>query len=90
MFYSGQLDIIVAYTLTENFLNSMQWKYADRYKNSPRYIWKVDNKVAGYVREVPNMVQILVRNAGHILPYDQPKWAYEMMNRFTRGKGFSF
>ncbi|RWS06878.1 putative serine carboxypeptidase CPVL-like protein, partial [Leptotrombidium deliense] len=55
--YSGQLDIIVAAPLTENFLRSVQWKHRDEYLNADRKIWKVDEsdkEVAGYVRKVHN------------------------------------
>jgi hypothetical protein len=30
----------------------------------------------------------MVRNAGHILPYDQPKWAFDMIQRFIQDKDF--
>ncbi|XP_064080848.1 probable serine carboxypeptidase CPVL isoform X2 [Macrobrachium nipponense] len=89
MIYNGQLDVIIAYTLTENFLSSLNWTHAEEYQHSPRYIWRVDNEVAGYVREVPNFVQVMVRNAGHMVPYDQPKWAFDMINRFTAEKSFA-
>lgn len=89
MIYNGQLDIIIAYTLTENFINSMKWKNAGQYRQSPRYVWREDGQVAGYVREVPGFVQVMVRNAGHMIPYDQPKWAYDMINRFTAEKSFA-
>lgn len=88
LIYNGQLDVIIAYTLTENFLNSLNWKYAAQYQQSPRYIWKVDHQVAGYVREVPGFVQVMIRNAGHMVPYDQPKWAFDMISRFTAEKSF--
>lgn len=26
--------------------------------------------------------------AGHMAPHDQPKWTYDMLLRFTTGKGF--
>jgi carboxypeptidase C (cathepsin A) len=29
-----------------------------------------------------------VRNAGHMVPYDQPKWSFDLINRFTSGKPF--
>ncbi|RWS18402.1 putative serine carboxypeptidase CPVL-like protein, partial [Leptotrombidium deliense] len=48
--YSGQLDVIVAAPLTENFLRSVQWKHRDEYLNADRKIWKVDEsdkEVAG-------------------------------------------
>lgn len=89
LIYNGQLDVIIAYTLTENFLNSLKWKNAQEYKQAPRYIWRVDQEVAGYVREVPGFVQVMIRNAGHMVPYDQPKWAFDMISRFTAEKSFS-
>ncbi|XP_076326712.1 putative serine carboxypeptidase CPVL [Tachypleus tridentatus] len=91
MIYSGQLDIIIAFPLTESFLQSVTWKYSNEYKNSSRQIWKVkatDKMVAGYVRQVHDFYQVLVRNAGHILPYDQPRIAFDMISRFVKGKTF--
>lgn len=48
----------------------------------------VSNRLAGYVKTVKNFTQVLVRNAGHMVPYDQPKWAFDMITRFTSGKKF--
>lgn len=88
LIYNGQLDIIIASTLSENFIRSLNFKYAEKLKTAPRHIWRVDGEVAGYVKEVPNFAQILVRDAGHLVPYDQPKWALDMITRFTQSKGF--
>ena len=74
LLYSGQLDIIVAAPLTENFLQTVQWKGAKTYKSAPRTIYRLasdEKSVAGYVRRADNLVQVIIRNAGHILPYDQ-------------------
>ncbi|XP_054156696.1 probable serine carboxypeptidase CPVL [Oppia nitens] len=91
LIYSGQLDIIVAAPLTENFVRSIQWSKADQYKKAERIIWKVDKtdkEVAGYVRQVDRFLQIVVRNGGHILPFDQPRASYDMINRFVKNKSF--
>lgn len=99
LIYSGQLDIIVAAPLSENFLQALQWKGKERYRAAPRTIYKVgqrggagDNSqelVAGYVRQVDGLLyQIIIRNAGHILPYDQPLVAHDMITRFVRGDRF--
>ncbi len=56
-----------------------------------KQIWKVtpgDVEVAGYFRQVGDFYQVIVRNAGHILPYDQPKVALDMIKRFINNKGF--
>lgn len=89
LIYNGQLDVIIAYTLTENFLNSLKWKNAAKYQEAPRFVWRVNGTVAGYVREVPGFAQVLVRNAGHMIPHDQPQWAFDMITRFTSVKSFS-
>ena len=41
MIYNGQLDIIIAYPLTRNFVESLQWKDAEKYRTADRKIWKV-------------------------------------------------
>ena len=88
LFYNGQLDVIIPYPATENFINQLQWKGAEEYSASARRIWKVRGEVAGYARQVRNFRQVMVRNAGHILPYDQPVWAFDMIMRFVEGKNF--
>lgn len=91
LIYSGQLDIIVAAPLTESFLKSVDWRYANEYRSAEKFIWKVsseDKEVAGYVRQVHNFAQVIVRNAGHILPYDQPRASFDMIRRFVNNEGF--
>lgn len=64
LIYNGQLDIIVAYPLTENYLKNLDFSGAEQYKTAPRYIWRVDNEVAGYVKHAGNLTEVIVRNAG--------------------------
>lgn len=86
LFYNGQLDIIVAYPLTENFLHNLNFSSAKEYKNAPRHIWRVGDDIAGYWKKAGNLTEVLVRNAGHMVPHDQPKWAYNLITRFIRDK----
>ena len=88
LIYNGQLDIIVAYPLTENYLQNLKWSGAQKYKTAKRKIWRVENEIAGYTKTVDNLTEALVRNAGHMVPGDQPKWALDLITRFTRGKPF--
>ncbi|KAM4857867.1 putative serine carboxypeptidase CPVL isoform 2-T2 [Urocitellus parryii] len=92
LLYNGQLDIIVAASLTERSLMTMNWKGSRKYKKSRRIVWKIfksDNEVAGYVRQVENFHQVIVRGGGHILPLDQPLRSFDMINRFIFGKGWN-
>lgn len=91
LIYNGQLDIIIAYPLTDNFVISIPWSGRAAFNKAPRMIWKKPSGVgvAGYVRKVGNFTQVLVRDAGHILPYDQPEVALDLITRFIDDKPFS-
>ncbi|KAL3831849.1 hypothetical protein ACJMK2_023548 [Sinanodonta woodiana] len=92
MFYNGQLDIIIAVPMTEAFILSIPWSGQDIYRTVDRKIWKMnpnDTEVAGYVRQVKNFYQVIVRGAGHTVPYDQPARAWDMIQRFIENKSFS-
>ncbi|XP_055386014.1 venom serine carboxypeptidase [Condylostylus longicornis] len=86
--YNGQLDIIVAYPLTLNYLQKLKFEGAEIYRTAPRYVWKIDGDIAGYAKEAANLVEVLVRNAGHMVPANQPKWAFDLITRLTNNKGF--
>jgi len=91
MLYSGQLDVVVAVPLTETMLRTVDWKYRAEYLSTPRQVWRVrpdDVEVAGYVRRVRDLYQVVVRGGGHILPWDQPERAWDMIDRFISGRPF--
>ncbi|XP_050304829.1 venom serine carboxypeptidase-like [Anthonomus grandis grandis] len=88
LIYNGQLDIIVAYPLTLNYLQKLTFDGSDIYKTAPRHLWMVQEDIAGYVKVAGNLTEVLVRNAGHMVPHDQPQWAFDMINRFTNNKPF--
>uniref|UniRef100_A0A8C8BSF4 Probable serine carboxypeptidase CPVL n=1 Tax=Oncorhynchus tshawytscha TaxID=74940 RepID=A0A8C8BSF4_ONCTS len=91
LIYSGQLDVIVAAPLTERFLPTVNWTGADEFNKASRFHWKIqpeDTEVAGYVRQVGEFYQVIIRGGGHILPYDQPQRSFDMIDRFLSTQGF--
>ncbi|KAG8242123.1 hypothetical protein J6590_072257 [Homalodisca vitripennis] len=85
VFYNGQVDIICAYPMTINFLRSLSWSGAAQYLNATRSQWCVSQELAGYYKGVHNLYDVLVRDAGHMVPADQPLWAYTLVNSVTSG-----
>ena len=79
----------MAYPLSINFIKELEFDNKEEYTNAPRYIWKLDKDVAGYVHETANIIDVLVRKAGHMVPYDQPKFAFDLITRFTGDKSFA-
>jgi len=85
LIYNGQNDIILSNSQAENFLQDLIWSGSVQFKKVPRVVWKLqktDTDPAGYVRSVDRFRQVVVRDAGHLLPLDQPERAYDMITRF--------
>nr|CAH7750803.1 unnamed protein product [Callosobruchus chinensis] len=86
MLYAGQVDIRVAYPLTQNFLKNVKFNDSEKFHNATRKIWYVDEDVAGYYKTAGKFTDVLVRSAGHMVPLDQPKVALDLINKFVRNQ----
>lgn len=67
LIYNGQLDIIAAYPMTENYIKHLNFTGADQYRDAPRSIWRVDNEIAGYAKHGGKLTTVLIRNAGKFI-----------------------
>jgi carboxypeptidase C (cathepsin A) len=86
--YVPQFDLLAPRLGQERMMNALNWKGKDEFQKADRKIWKVDDDVGGYVKSVNNLQYVMVRNAGFWAIMDQPKWCYDMVERFTSGKMF--
>ncbi|XP_063541544.1 venom serine carboxypeptidase-like [Cydia strobilella] len=87
--YGGEDDHIVSYAGIVDFLrNHFNFTGEDEYKSAKRYSWRVDGELAGCVRSARLLRDIYVLKATHYVPADQPKRAWDLITRLTRGKGF--
>uniref|UniRef100_A0A6M2D556 Putative serine carboxypeptidase n=1 Tax=Rhipicephalus microplus TaxID=6941 RepID=A0A6M2D556_RHIMP len=91
--YSGHLDIAVAYTATAQFVERIPWSGADAFAAAQRKIWRPRTKpwsresypesaVFGYTRRAKDFREVMIRDAGHLVPHDQPEAALDMLMRF--------
>ena len=62
------------------------WTGKDKYYTTDRRVWSVDGKTAGYLKSVDNLKLFVMRNAGHMVPRSQPKYAQDMFNEFIKGR----
>lgn len=85
VFYTGQLDIICGYPMLVNFLNNLSWSGKNDFRNAVRNKWCVGKTQSGSFQSAQNLHDVFVRNAGHIVAYDQPEWAYKLVNSVTSG-----
>lgn len=57
--HTGQLDIIVAYPLTREYLLNVDWLSAKVYKTATRKQWRVGDDLAGYAKTLGNLFFLL-------------------------------
>ncbi|KAL8595214.1 hypothetical protein ACOMHN_043367 [Nucella lapillus] len=86
--YSGNLDIVVNVPMTEAFLQHVPWQGQQQYRHADRHTWYVDGQLAGWVTVVRNFSRVIIRNSGHMAPYDQPERTLAMMTSFVFDQPF--
>ena len=91
LIYSGQLDVIIGAALTEKMLPTFRWKDRESFARAKKAVWRVfpsDTEVAGYVKQSGFVTQAVVRSAGHLVPFDQPERALNLLEKWIRGETF--
>lgn len=79
MIYNGQDDLIVNTPGIEGMINSLN---VTGFSAATKQNWSVDGRIAGYVQGAGNFTFVVVLKSGHMVPYDQPVNAKDMVGRF--------
>ena len=61
------------------------WSGADSYYKTENKPWRSYGEVAGYIKSVDNLRLFTMRNAGHIVPRNQPAFGQDMFEKFISG-----
>jgi len=78
--FNGNLDLIVPYIGTENWLSILNWSGLEGYNNSPTVAWSKDGVVYGTQKAFESLDYRLVFESGHMVPQDQPAAALDLIN----------
>ena len=62
------------------------WTGKSKYYNTEQNVWRVDGETAGYLKSVDNLKLFSMRNAGHMVPRSQPKYALDMFDKFIHNR----
>jgi vitellogenic carboxypeptidase-like protein len=90
--YHGALDIICHYPGAEQLFSMASWPGHAQFMESHRSGLWVRNQdtgrkeLAGFVKKGGNLRLVLVRNAGHSVPINQPQWALRLLEEFVGGR----
>ena len=86
--YNGDRDMTTNMVGSELALNAMEWSGKDEWLNAPRGLWKVNDYPAGWAKEYKNLTFAVVYNSGHMVPYNAPNSAYDLLLRLLTHKSF--
>jgi hypothetical protein len=86
--YNGDRDMTTNMVGTELLLNKMEWSGSSEWTDAPRGLWMVDGVQAGWAKEYGHLSYVVVYNSGHMVPYNQPKPAFDMVKRLLTGASF--
>lgn len=90
--YNGDRDMSCCVQGSETLLNEMVWSgqssWLDPYVTQ-RGLWLVDGKVAGYAKSHRGLEFVVVYNSGHLVPYNVPRQALDLITRFLGSQPFA-
>lgn len=87
LMYDGNFDIICNhYGILEMFKTMKIWSGRETFLTTESNVYQVEGEVAGYLKKVDNLRMFVMRNAGHMVPLSQPKFALDVFGRFINGQ----
>jgi len=86
--YNGDRDMTTNMVGTEKVLNNMDWNGKKEWLDAPRGLWMTEDYESGWAKEYNGLFFVVVYNSGHMVPYNQPVPAFDLLTRFLRGESF--
>jgi hypothetical protein len=92
--YNGDRDMTTNMVGTEMVLNTrLEWHGKGKWQDAPRGMWKSgfmtsDEYTSGWAKELSGLTFVVVYNSGHMVPYNVPGPAYDLLVRFLTSKSF--
>ncbi|KAG8679918.1 Cell death protease [Ceratobasidium sp. 394] len=82
MLFNGDQDFICNYLGTERLISKLSWSGGVGMGNATSLGWTVNGTQAGWWQESRNLTYVKVAGASHMVPYDVPVVAHDMILRF--------
>lgn len=86
--YNGDRDMTTNMVGTEKVLNNMEWSGKKDWLDAPRGLWMTKDYESGWAKEYNGLTFVVVYNSGHMVPYNQPVPAFDLLQRFLRHESF--
>ncbi|RWS02481.1 hypothetical protein B4U80_14769, partial [Leptotrombidium deliense] len=70
LLFNGNLDVITAASLTDDFIDTIKWTNINSYKNASQKSIKINNQIVAYTKRFKRFTRATILNAGHLTPHD--------------------
>lgn len=86
LIYAGDKDYICNWLGNLAWSNALEWEFSQEFSYQKLQPWiSLAGEQAGEVKSYGNFTFLRVYDAGHMVPYDQPSNALDMVNRWIGG-----
>ena len=86
MLYFGDKDYICNWRGGEMLLAYLSWKGQTEFISAPTKNWMSGNETAGTYKKYQNLNFVTVKEAGHMVTMDQPKYGLSMLEKFIHNE----
>jgi len=84
LIYVGKYDWICNHVGNEAWTLALEWSGHEEFSAQSLRDWKIDGRSVGTTRCANGLTFATIEGAGHMVPYDKPKEALELVNRWLR------
>ncbi|KIY65085.1 serine carboxypeptidase [Cylindrobasidium torrendii FP15055 ss-10] len=88
LIYVGMNDYICNWVGNLRFVDAMEWSGQQDFLEAPMDEWAIDGERIGLLKTSGNLTYLTVEGAGHMVPWDRPKEALEMVRRWLYEDNF--
>lgn len=86
--YSGEYDFICNWYGGSSWTKSLQWSGQSAFNLAQNTTWISNGAIAGSSRTAYGFTFVRVKDAGHMVPLNQPAHALDMLERLISGRPF--
>lgn len=87
--YNGEYDYLCNWYGSRTWTSKLNWPGQSSFNNANLTTWKVNGVAAGQARAAKGFTFLRVYDAGHMVPYNKPSEALDMLGRLFDSKPFN-
>ncbi|XP_027153567.1 serine carboxypeptidase-like 50 [Coffea eugenioides] len=87
LLYQGQCDMLDNVVSNEAWVKKLKWEKMREFLEAEKKVWRVNETLAGSVQKYENLSHVVVLNAGHLVPADQPLNSQAMIEDWVLDRG---